>query len=551
MKVALLSLYKEYLKKESIYLEKEKLNLDTEREKASLQLENVKQNIAIVSEDVSTKSETQKELIVLEKNIKEIQTLKNEIERKLGRIEGMIEMQIQEKAKEKIRKEIREERRIKERSKEVSASMSQGEIKKIIDRIHNSIDEAIGKENLSDIHSILFRIKDILGEFIFEGKKMEGSGENDSTESIDAEDNELELLRENQQEILIEIENIGNEENKIIEKTENLKRQIVKENEILHQREKEKFNFRVKYQELSSNLELISVKEKNLLKETEAFENEIKEGSVLVGGEILSFKNFAIESAMPAKWGGQGLTSLGEAIIDREAQAKLRRKLERLKIKLEDIGLGTGFELIKEFGEISRRDDFLAKEMTDLDKSIDMLENVISGLKDKIDVEFKAGILKINIEFTKFFSLMFDGGGAHLSIVIESKHRKDEEEENIVFEKGIEINVSLPHKKVKKLNALSGGERSLTSIALLFAMSQVNPPPFLVLDETDAALDEANSRKYGDMLEKLSLHSQLIVVTHNRETMSRAGVLYGITVGKGGASRLLSVKLDEATQIAK
>jgi len=118
-------------------------------------------------------------------------------------------------------------------------------------------------------------------------------------------------------------------------------------------------------------------------------------------------------------------------------------------------------------------------------------------------------------------------------------------------EQGIEINVSLPHKKVKELNALSGGERSLTSIALLFAMSQVNPPPFLVLDETDAALDEANSRKYGDMLEKLSKHSQLIVVTHNRETMSRAGVLYGITIGENDTSKLLSVKFEEATQIAK
>jgi chromosome segregation protein len=111
--------------------------------------------------------------------------------------------------------------------------------------------------------------------------------------------------------------------------------------------------------------------------------------------------------------------------------------------------------------------------------------------------------------------------------------------------------VSLPQKKVKELNALSGGERSLTSIALLFAMSQVNPPPFLVLDETDAALDEANSRKYGDMLEKLSKKSELIVVTHNRETMSRAGILYGVTIGSDGASKLLSVKFEEAAAIAK
>ena len=98
---------------------------------------------------------------------------------------------------------------------------------------------------------------------------------------------------------------------------------------------------------------------------------------------------------------------------------------------------------------------------------------------------------------------------------------------------------------------LSGGERALTSIALLFAISAVNPPPFIILDETDAALDEANSRKYGDLVEKLSKHSQLILITHNRETMSRAGVIYGVTMGSTGISKLLSINFDEAVQVAK
>ena len=97
---------------------------------------------------------------------------------------------------------------------------------------------------------------------------------------------------------------------------------------------------------------------------------------------------------------------------------------------------------------------------------------------------------------------------------------------------------------------LSGGERALTSIALLFAMSSVNPPPFIILDETDAALDEANSRRYGDMIENLSKNSQLILISHNRETMSRAGVIFGITM-IDGASKVLSIKFDEAVLIAK
>ena len=150
---------------------------------------------------------------------------------------------------------------------------------------------------------------------------------------------------------------------------------------------------------------------------------------------------------------------------------------------------------------------------------------------------------------------MFGGGSASLQIVKEQKIKRMEEgsgeEEEFEVEEGIEITVALPHKRIKGLHMLSGGERALTSIALIFAMSQVNPPPFLILDETDAALDEANSKRYGDMIENLSKKSQLILITHNRETMSRAGILYGITMGADGASKLLSVKFEEALAVAK
>ena len=164
---------------------------------------------------------------------------------------------------------------------------------------------------------------------------------------------------------------------------------------------------------------------------------------------------------------------------------------------------------------------------------------------------------------------MFGGGVAELQIVKEEKKKakisEDEDGlselsaisggENMEQEKdlaeGIDVHVALPNKKTKGLMMLSGGERALTSIALLFAISQVNPPPFIILDETDAALDEANSRKYGDMIANLARYSQLILITHNRETMSRAGILYGVTMGSGGASKLLSIQFEEAVQVAK
>lgn len=526
MQVTLLSLYKEYLKKESIYLEKEQFVLFTSKNKISSELKSIQEKISGMDEiGPRLESEKAKELKIFEKKIDEIRAVKNEIERKLGRIEGMIEME--EHTKNKV--------------PEILVKNPE-EIKAIFDKINSEIEIAVIEENIAEIKIILLRIQNILKEY--SSSKLRNQPNHSEAVLPDSSE-----LKKSQQQILAEMQNIEDEENKIFEKIEALKKEINQENETLHIREKEKFNFKVKYQELTSSLNLISVKEENLARETEAFKNEIKEGSVLIGSDILTYKNFQTEE-----------------IFDRNTQEELKRKIERIKMKLEDVGIGGSSELLKEFEEVSQRDKFLAKEMEDLAGSIESLRKLMADLREKIDLEFKDGVKKINVEFDKFFSLMFGGGTGYLAVVVENKKNRREkvgplesprsdleepDDEEGEPEQGIEINVSLPHKKVKELNALSGGERSLTSIALLFAMSQVNPPPFLVLDETDAALDEANSRKYGDMLEKLSLRSQLIVVTHNRETMSRAGILYGVTIGNDGASKLLSVKLDEAAAIAK
>ncbi len=246
--------------------------------------------------------------------------------------------------------------------------------------------------------------------------------------------------------------------------------------------------------------------------------------------------------------------------IFEEGQDEHFRKIERLKIRLEDMGTSSGEDIIREYEEVLKRDNFLQREIEDTEQTILSLTKLIEELKDDLSERFRKGIQKINLEFRRFFQLMFGGGEARLEEVVIQKRRKkrteenqgtffDDEEEEKEF--GLDIKVALPRKKVSDLDMLSGGERSLTSIALLFALSQVNPPPFLILDETDAALDEANSKKYGDMVEALSQYSQLILVTHNRETMSRAHTLFGITLGSDDSSRMLSLRLEDATQYAK
>lgn len=241
---------------------------------------------------------------------------------------------------------------------------------------------------------------------------------------------------------------------------------------------------------------------------------------------------------------------------DRRVQEDRKRNLERLKIRLEEAG-GTGEDVRREYKEASEREAFLARELEDLTKTAASLRTLLVDLEAELSKQFVEGLAKVNESFGEFFTILFGGGGARLTLEeLSTAHDEDDEEgvEDVPVQSGkpgIEITVNLPKKRVQSLVQLSGGERALTSIALIFAMSQVNPPPFLILDETDAALDEANSRRYADMIESLAKKSQLVVVTHNRETMSRAGILYGVTMSSDGISKLLSVKFEEAVAVAK
>ncbi len=277
---------------------------------------------------------------------------------------------------------------------------------------------------------------------------------------------------------------------------------------------------------------------------TEELERNKTETLALAGSTVLSYTPLPL----PAD----------ESIGDHRAHEARKHTLERTKIRLEEAG-GTNEEIRQEHKEVSEREAFLATELDDLAKSAAGLRALINDLDTELAKHFSEGLVKVNASFSEYFALMFGGGGARLALEEpeEPEEGNTAESENLVDEPeekerlGIEIVVNLPKKKVRSLMQLSGGERALTSIALIFAMSQVNPPPFLILDETDAALDEANSRRYGDMIENLASKSQLIVITHNRESMSRANTLYGVTMGGDGVSRLLSVKFDEAVAVAK
>ncbi len=344
-------------------------------------------------------------------------------------------------------------------------------------------------------------------------------------------------LEEKKKNLEHELKNLQTEEERVHKELAALRTKIESEKDASRDAERELFAAMARRSELEVALSALRAREEIFAVEEARFKEELREASVLTGRMIDYEKAEVVFEDEP-----------------RSAQEDRRRKLERLKIRLEEAGLGNSGEVIKEHRETAQRDRFLERELADLEASAASLRALIDELTKTLETRFSDGIDLINKEFSELFKLMFGGGTASLQIVEEQKFRGetgDDDEEHIETQEGIDIHISLPHKRIKGLHMLSGGERALTSIALIFAMSQVNPPPFLILDETDAALDEANSRRYGDMIEKLSRKSQLILITHNRETMSRAGVLYGITMGSDGASKLLSVKFEEALAVVK
>jgi chromosome segregation protein len=238
------------------------------------------------------------------------------------------------------------------------------------------------------------------------------------------------------------------------------------------------------------------------------------------------------------------------------------RAIERLKIRLEELGVISAPEVLSEYDSTKSRYEFITKEISDSQSAIAGMQPLLAELRTTVQTEFAKGIALVNEEFSKFFIAMFGGGSASVVVTEIAKRKKKSDDSSDVLdtetnsedgdiEQGVDIIVKIPNKKGGDLSILSGGERSLTSIALLFALSQVNPPPFIVLDETDAALDESNSRKYGQLIQQLSALSQILVVTHNRETMSHCNVLYGVTLGQDAASQVFGVKFAEAVQYAK
>jgi len=214
-------------------------------------------------------------------------------------------------------------------------------------------------------------------------------------------------------------------------------------------------------------------------------------------------------------------------------------RLAMLRRRFHELGAGNPFA-VDEYSALKARLDALETQRLDLEAAIERTRSLITELDTLIAGQFRSTFQALELAFDARFQQLFGGGFARLSLTDPTD----------LSATGIEIVARPPGKKAQALAMLSGGERALTAVALLFAMLEVRPVPFCVLDEVDAALDEANIGRFTDALRELSQHTQCIVITHNRGTIETADALYGVTVGEDSVSRVISLRLEEATEIA-
>jgi len=218
---------------------------------------------------------------------------------------------------------------------------------------------------------------------------------------------------------------------------------------------------------------------------------------------------------------------------DGPARDQLLLDIEELRARLERMG-EVNLAAIGEYEELTTRFKFMSQQKEDLEKSIADLQQTIVKLNRICRLRFKESFEAINEKFEAIFPRLFRGGKARLVLT----------DENDFLETGVEIVVQPPGKKLQSITLLSGGEKALTAVSLLFAIFLTKPSPFCFLDEVDAPLDDANLDRFNEMISEMSSHSQFVLVTHNKKTMESAEMLYGITMAEPGVSKVVSVRMN-------
>lgn len=290
-------------------------------------------------------------------------------------------------------------------------------------------------------------------------------------------------------------------------KIEELKEQRTKKNDKLTEQEEEITNKFKIIEDLKSQIVKIDVKKTKLEEDINGIINKMWEEYELTPNNVVDYKK-------------------------PENVQLTQKKVKDLRTEIKNLG-SVNVDSIEEYKTLKERYDFMCEQRVDLESTMAKLRKIISDMTSIMKEQFKEKFELINKNFAEVFKELFGGGNASLTL----------EDKDNILECGIEITVQPPGKKLQNMMLLSGGEKAFTAIALLFAILKINPAPFCVLDEIEAALDDVNVYRYAEYLKKFSKNTQFLVITHRKGTMEAADTVYGITMEENGISKLLSMKL--------
>lgn len=484
-------------------LEKQKQEYETSMKDVLTLAEELEKSLQEI--DITYATEKQK-MVSMEENISKVETRLNKLKEENTKIDG-----------EKI-----ENREVKKQKEEEIAVLT-----KEIEELNSVIEEFAksNKDNQAYIDDLNFDITNL---------KISVSSFDESNTSIDEmieridkdiENNGMSIQNKENQIQLLEEENgeLANSIEKLKQEIEAIQKEVVNSSQMVEELK----------QTRASNNEKLSSLEEEISSKFKVIEG-LKEQLVKLDVKKTKIEQ-DIEQIVNHLWEEYEITPNNSEGFERPSNiAVAQKEVHRLRNQIKELG-SINIDSIEEYKKTKERYDFMSEQRLDLENTITKLRKVISDMTETMKQQFAEKFAIINKNFNEVFVELFGGGKAELIL----------EDESNILECGIDIRVQPTGKKLQNMMLLSGGEKAFTAIALLFAILKINPAPFCILDEIEAALDDVNVYRYADYLKKFSKETQFLVITHRKGTMEAADTVYGITMEENGISKLLSMKLAQ------
>ena len=476
-------------------------------------------------EFLETSESTVEEIEILEKQLQETEiTYATEkqrilsIDENIEKIQKRIDNLKQENIKSENNKKDIEENKLQNENKIKNITEENEKDQKEIDEFSNSNKDS--QEYIDNLNLDITNLKISVSSFSESEVSLQEITEMIKND-IEANNKTLEIKKEKIEKAKIEnseleqqIEKINQDIEKIKEKVANsggtiekLKKDRIEKNEKLTKKEQEQTDEFKIIEDLKAQLVKLEVKKTKIEEDITDIINKMWEEYELTPNNVGEYRK-------------------------PENIALTQRKVNNLRTDIKELG-SVNVDSIEEYKNLKERYDFMCEQRVDLEESMDKLRKVIQDMLNIMKQQFKEKFEIINKNFGQVFKELFGGGAAEVTLT----------DENNILECGIEITVQPPGKKLQSMTLLSGGEKAFTAIALLFAILKINPSPFCVLDEIEAALDDVNVYRYAEYLKKFSKDTQFLIITHRKGTMEVADTVYGVTMEEKGISKLLSMKL--------